>query len=237
MRKQRLGGIKAVGFDFDGTLIVSEEQKAKAMAEIFREQFGIKKGVEKAYASLVGSASNRHQKVNSLFQKLLHRTPTVRERQSVAREFGKHYQRHMKMCPLFQCSNLIKELRKQVSFLFLLSLENKKEVTAIAQHCGVAKHFDEILGGPKPKVENLLHIIKKHKLKPHQVLYIGDAHSDVIASKKMNVRVVLLGKKHTYERLKEDLAADFVFSSLCDVPKVFSTMILDRLRRKSHPGH
>ncbi len=88
----------------------------------------------------------------------------------------------------------------------------------IAEHCGVAKYFDEILGGPKSKVENLKHILKEHQLQPSEVLYVGDAHSDVIASRKLKIKVVLLGRKHTYEKLKEDLEADFVFSSLCELP-------------------
>ena len=67
-------------------------------------------------------------------------------------------------------------------------------------------------------MENLKHILKKHKLKPRQVLYIGDAHSDIIASRKVKVRTILLGKTHFYEQLKEDLQADFRFSNLCEVP-------------------
>ena len=102
--------------------------------------------------------------------------------------------------------------------MFMLSLENEREVKKVAIHCGLSKYFDEILGGPTSKIDNLKHVLKKHKLKPSEVLYIGDAHSDVVASKKMKIKVVLLGKKHVFDKLKEDLAADFVFSNLCEVP-------------------
>lgn len=217
------GKIKAVGFDFDGTLIMSEEQKAKAMADIFQDLFHFQKirqkSISEAYKKISRRGLSREQKIKLLFQKLLHRQPTRMEFSKVTTEFGQRYQQSMNTCPLFQCSNLIKELRKQVKFIFLLSLENRKEVMAIAKHCGVAKYFTEILGGPKPKAKNLWHVLQKHHLKPSEVLYIGDAHSDVIAGKKLKIKVVLLGKRHTYERLKEDLEADFVFSSLCDVPK------------------
>jgi len=216
--------IKAVGFDFDGTLIMSEQQKAKAMADIFRESFNIKKDVTKAYqkASLLGL--NREKKINLLFQHVFRRQPTKKEFATITNQFSQRYQQSMNTCPLFQCSNMIKELQSQVKFIFLLSLENTREVTAIAKHCGVAQYFDEILGGPKSKVENLQHILRKHNLQSTEVIYIGDSHSDVIASKKLKIKVVLLGKKHTYEKLKEDLAADFRFSSLCDLPRdIFSS--------------
>ncbi len=209
--------IKAIGFDFDGTLIKSEEQKAKEMAKVFKEKFGSSEGVEKAYIQFEGKARNRRDKIILLCRNLFKRNPTRKELQSLKKHFGEHYTQGLRTCPLFECTNLLKELKKQVKFLFLLSLEERREVAKVAKHCGVAKYFDEILGGPRGKAEHFLHVIKKHHIKPSEVIYIGDSHSDVTASKKAGIKVVLLGKKHTYERLKQDLEADFRFSSLCDV--------------------
>lgn len=211
--------IKAVGFDFDGTLIISEDKKGPAMAEVFKEKFGVQKGIKKAYEGLIGKGFNRDAKVEYLFARFVERKATKKDLKIIADNFGQHYKKSLDTCPLFQCVNLIKELRNQVEFLFLLSLENKNEVKQVAKHCGVAKYFDEILGGPRSKIDNLQHVLKKHHIKPSETLYIGDAHSDVIASKKMSVKVILLGKKHTYRKLKEDLEADFVFSRLCDIFK------------------
>ncbi len=211
--------IRAVGFDFDGTLIMSEDKKGPAMASVFREKFGLKRGVRKEYEKLIGKGYSRDDKVEKLFEYFLDRKTTKKEKKMVADHFGEHYVKNMRFCPLFQCSNIIKELRRQVDFMFLLSLENIKEVKKIAGHCGVAKYFDEILGGPTSKINNFNHVLRKHKLKPSEVIYIGDAHSDVVASKKKKIKVVLLGKKHTFHKLKEDLSADFVFSSLCTLKK------------------
>src|SRR3989338_8518312 len=205
--------IKAIGFDFDGTLIESEEQKAKEMAKVFKECFSISKGVASAYKQLAGKALNRKEKIRLLFQKLLKRKATAKELKEMEEHFGRHYRKVLRTCPLFQCSNMVKELRKQVRFLFLLSLENRKEVQKVAEHCGLAKYFDEILGGPQGKITHFLHVIQKHHLKPSEVMYIGDSHTDVIAGKKAGVKVILLGKNHLYERLKQDLQADFRFSS------------------------
>ncbi len=216
--------IKAVGFDFDGTLIMSEEEKRKQMALVFGEMFGIRRGVKNAYSGLAGKGLSRREKVEALFLTFLKRKPTQKELMVIDEHFGQHYKRSMGTCPLFRCANLIKELKRQVRFLFLLSLENRKEVKDIACKCGIGKYFDDILGGPRPKVENLKQLLQKYKLKPAEILYVGDAHSDVVASKKVKVKTVLLGKKHTYERLKEDLEADFVFSRLCDMPKELRTL-------------
>jgi HAD superfamily hydrolase (TIGR01509 family) len=210
--------IRAVGFDFDGTLIMSEPEKVKAMVSVFKEEFNISRGVKKAYMALVGNGIIRDQKVEKLFLQFIGRGPTKKERKKVSEHFGKHYMKNMDTCPLFQCLTLIKELKEQTDVLFLLSLENKKEVKKIAKHCNVAKYFDIILGGPTSKVDNFNYVLQKYNIRSSEVLYIGDAHSDVIAAKKKGMKVVLLGKKHMYEKLKEDLEADFVFSSLCEVP-------------------
>lgn len=208
--------IRAVGFDFDGALIMSEDRKAKEITKVFRERFKIHNGVAAAYKSLIGQS--RKEKVDVIFHTFLGRKPTKKEQQEVANHFSKHYEQSLKTCPLFQCTTIIRELKKQVDFLFLLSLDDTKEVKKIAAHCGLAKYFDEILGGPNSKVENLKHILKKHHLKPQQVVYIADATSNIAASKKVNVKVVLIQKRFSYKKLRESLEADFSFSSLCDLP-------------------
>ena len=210
--------IRAIGFDFDGTLIMSEGKKSREMAKVFRENFGVKRGVKKAYEELVGNGHSRHEKVVNLFAKFVGRKPTKKELKEVKDHFGKHYEDSLKTCPLFQCTNIIKELKKQVKFMFLLSLEEKKEVKKVAKHCGLEKYFDEVFGGPKSKIENMQHVLKKHKLKPSEVIYVGDSSGDIIVSKKSGVRVVLIKKKFQYTPLLKKLGADFVFSSICDIP-------------------
>ncbi len=211
--------IKAVGFDFDGTLVLSEEKKAQEMAKVFREKFGVQRGVPTAYRKLAGTGKNRQEKVTLLFQQFLGRKPTRQELRAVDEHFGFHYEQSLHRCPLMQCTNVLGELKKQVKFLFLLSLENKREVRRIAEHCGLGTYFDEVLGGPKAKQENLLHVLKKHHLKPQEVLYVGDSAGDIQAAKRTGMKVVILQKNFRYRELLRKLGADFVFRSLCELPR------------------
>ena len=209
--------IKAIGIDFDGTLIISEEVKAQEMVKVFAEKFGKTKGLLSAYKKLRGL--NRHQKVISLFDQFVRRKPTKKELKEIEEHFGEHYRRSMKTCPLFQCTNILKELKEQVKFMFLLSLEEENDVQKLVKHCGLAAYFDEILGGPKSKIENFEHVLKKHQFKPSEVIYIGDSLGDVEVSRKKGIKVILIGKKFNYSHLQKKLGADFTFSSLCDLPK------------------
>ncbi len=203
--------MKSIGFDFDGTLIISEQAKGPAMVEVFREKFKVVRGVKKTYESLIGKGYTRDMKVIELFKKFFKREPTEKELKVVADHFGEHYVNSMKTCPLFECIDVLKRVRKKYDYMFLLSLENVKEVKKLAKHCGIAKYFDEILGGPTSKVEHLKQVLKKHS---EGVVYVGDAHSDVKAARKMGVKMILIGKKHRNNE------ADKVIKSLCDLEKV-----------------
>ena len=73
-----MGKIKAIGFDFDNTLIDSEKEKVKIIEEIFYKKYGIKKGVKAVYKSILGKA-NREEKIRVLIRKFLKRKPTNKE--------------------------------------------------------------------------------------------------------------------------------------------------------------
>lgn len=208
--------LKAIGFDFDGTLVMSEAAKARVMALVFREKFGVRQGVMAAYREIAGTGKNRPEKVQALFQQFLKRKPTKKELQEVDEHFGFHYELSMHTCPLFRCSSALEGLKKRY-FTFLLSLENKREVVRIARHCGLATYFHEILGGSKAKVENLRHVITKHHLKSKEVLYVGDSSSDVLAAKKVGVKVIILQKDGRSARTLKKLGAERVIRSLCEM--------------------
>ena len=210
--------IKAIGFDFDGTLIMSEEEKANIAEEIFKKHCGVHKGIRTTYRSLVGKGFNRSQKIEKIFKKCVGRKPTQAEMQKLNKIFSKEYEKRMEICPLAACVNVLQELRDQTQFMFLLSLENKTQVRNVAKHCKLDKYFDEILGGPKSKIENLNHVLKKHGIKPEEVIYIGDSTGDIIASKKLNIKVIGIRGEFNYQKIMKKLGADFTFSNLCKLP-------------------
>ncbi len=181
--------IHAIGFDFDNTLIISDKRKATLVADIFKHKYGITRGVKSAYQELKGTL-NREQKLRILVKKFTGKEPTRREIQTLNYEFNKGYEYTLSSCPLVHGIGVLKELRKKTKFMFLLSLENKKEVALVAKHCGLDKYFDEILGGPKSKHDNFLHILKKHKIKAENALYIGDSVTDVQKAKELTIPVI-----------------------------------------------
>ena len=220
--KKKTFKIKAVGFDFDDTLVKTESNKHKILEDIICKKFKVKRSIKGVYTSVRGRL-NRRDKIKKILTKVLKRKPTKKEISSVSKEFSKKYREMLSTCPLYGCTNVLKELKQQTKFLFLLSLEKRTDVLAMAKHCGVKKYFNEVLGGPKSKMANLKHILKKHKLKPEEVIYVGDWSNDIIVSKKLKIKSIGIQKEFSYRKLLKRLGADFTFSNLCNVP--FSKII------------
>lgn len=220
MRKQvsKTTKIRAVGFDFDNTLIFSEKEKEKIVEEIFSNKYSLKKtDIRREYFKIKGKC-NRENKFKKLIKVLLNRKATPEELNQLNFSFSKGYAYKLSECPIVTCKHIFRELREQVDFLFLLTLENKKDVAEIAKHCEVAKYFDEILGGPVDKITNLQHIIKKYHLKPQEILYVGDMEGDVISSEKLNIQSIGITKDFKYEQLLKELGAEFTFTDVCKIP-------------------
>tara|TARA_Y100000310_G_scaffold334428_1_gene414177 strand:+ start:10837 stop:11523 length:687 start_codon:yes stop_codon:yes gene_type:complete len=221
--------IKAIGFDFDGTLIMSEGAKAEMMYAAFSKFFSLSKIEHKKlvveYGKLVGKGNTRDKKVAILFKKIIGRTGNTSEKNKIAQAFGAEYKKSLNHCPLFACHQLVSQLQGKVEHLFLLSLEDQKEVQSVAKHCSLAVYFDEILGGPSDKVTHLKRLLKRWKLKPNEMLYIGDSHGDVVVGKKVRVPVILIDSKKSHRDLHRKLAVDFEVNSLCDVRSMIKQII------------
>lgn len=202
--------IRAIGFDFDGTLIISEKEKA----EIYYSLFDNKRGIKKLYSELVGKM-NRLEKIAYIIRTFYHREPTKKEVKEISMKFSAEYLKKFNRCPLVSCSPFLIELRKQVKFMFLLSLEDKTDVKKLAKHCGIDKYFNEVLGGPKTKVKNFQHVLKVHKIKPSEALYIGDSREDIVSAKECGMHVIGVNKRTSIRKIMKMLGADYTFSDLC----------------------
>jgi len=215
----------AIGFDFDDTLILSEKEKADIIGEIFLKKYGVKRGVKTKYRALLGRM-NREAKLKRLLKDVLNKNPTKKELKEVNALFSKGYTEKLSTCPLVACISDLKRIRKRAKFMFLLSLENKKEVIAVAKHCGIAKYFDEILGGPKSKVMNFKHVINKHGISPKESVYIGDSTGDVKKAKKLQFHFIGVNRSAKKRTLLTKLGADYTFKNLCGINPLLNQYFL-----------
>jgi len=210
--------IDAIGFDFDDTLFVSETDKARIIAKIFKQCCSATSGVNAEYRKLVGTGIAVEKKLKMIFRKFVHRIPKKKELAMVRKMYDYEYSKSLLSCKLMQCSNIIRDLRKQIKVLFIVTLNPAKEVIPALKHCGMLKYFDEVCGGPKTKVQNFRGILKKYKLNANNVVFIGDSNGDLRSAKKAKIHFIGLTKSNARRQLMRKLGAHFTFSSLCDIP-------------------
>ncbi|MDP7324170.1 MAG: HAD hydrolase-like protein [Candidatus Woesearchaeota archaeon] len=207
--------IKAIGFDFDGTLIVSEKEKEKVMVATFSDVFGVSKGVKKCYISLRGVS--RDDKFRKMVPKLIGRKVSVLELKKLHSSFSKHYFNAMKSCPLMGCVSDLKKLKRKMKFMFIVSIEKQTDVKKLAKHCGISGYFDEILGGPISKFDNIKHVLKKHHVDASELMYVGDSPNDILVSKQHKVKSVGLAKEKKKRNYLKKIGAHVTVKDLCRV--------------------
>jgi len=228
--------IKAIGFDLDDTLLLSEEEKTKIFCSLLCKD--IKNGqsekkVHEFYIKLKGTGKTTEQKIKLFYEKFSNKMIEDKKARKIADEFSKNYIKAMKTCPLMLCSSLIVELKKKGYILFVVSLVKTKEAKEILKHCGMLKYFHHILGAPKSKLANFKHIIKKYKLKPEQVVYIGDSKGDVVSAETAKMHFIGISrKKYQADKLKK-LGADKVKKDLCSIiPELLRTNSIKAVHKK-----
>jgi len=171
--------IQALGFDLDGTILLSEDKKEEIMTDLLSSYLKIDKNkISSTYKDLVGQGITNSQKIVMLSRQLANKTPSDGDIKKISDEFSKKYVDSMKSCPLISCRNILEEFSKEYKVLFVISMSDEKDVCTILEHCGLKKYFKEIRGAPKSKQTNLKYIIKKYNLDPKCTIYIGDTLGD-----------------------------------------------------------
>ncbi|MAF35463.1 hypothetical protein CMO91_06500 [Candidatus Woesearchaeota archaeon] len=207
--------IKAVGFDFDGTLFLTEGEKSRIAAETL--QFVCKaKDARKEYVKLVGTGLSTHDKFRKLYRKLCGR-PTEEQIRALEAVFDMQYKKQLNACPLVQCTSVLKDIRKNVKSLFLVSLTDQKLLEESLKHCGLYKHFTDIYGGSN-KLAKFKSVLKKYKLKPHEVLYVGDAKNDALQSMRAKIHFVGMTSKPDKAKVLQRMGAHTTIKNLCEFP-------------------
>jgi phosphoglycolate phosphatase len=214
--------IKAIIFDFDGTLIRSEDIKIEIFVKLFEKIYKIKKDVKKYYISLIGRATIE-QKIRLSVKKFLNKEPKLNEINDFKKMFSELYRKNLSTCPIISCMHLMNYVKHNTKYLFIVSLQEKKDINLVLEHCGLKKYFTAIYGAPKLKKENITSILIKYKLEPKEIIYIGDEKTDILVSKKFNIKSIGVNKRLNKRKILHEIGAIEAYKDVCSIP--FSKII------------
>ncbi len=250
--------LEAIGFDFDDTIIRTEEALVKTATKIILDKFGkrilvknvrnpdfSKEQLEKDIADTILSRGfNIENLLTSYGVK-----PDSFEIDDVLREIVNISERVLKE---IKESTLFKGVRKflehleeikkarrqkgQKFVLFIASHASLEWVVTILEDLDLMKHFDDIVT-IVPKQEGIQKILNKYTLNPRNVLFIGDSKADYFAAMDLRMRFLGIRKSGEKGRPKElaDLDRSIMtdYKSVQDKIKPFDSIISQQIRERT----
>ncbi len=176
--------IKVIVFDFDGTLIESNTLKYEAFFQLFPQDASHEKVIRDILA--------RHPEESRyvILEKILRKIDPCGDRPEEQVEIlAAHYNdivlEGAKSCP--ECPGA-ERLLQRLSSLYPLYLSSTTPEDALCKILSFRRwtgYFKGIFGYPRKKLETLREIVKQERVKPSQVLVVGDGESDRVSAEKV----------------------------------------------------
>jgi phosphoglycolate phosphatase len=128
--------------------------------------------------------------------------------EKVMEDYYIRYQRLHTMCPdpFEGIKELITELKTRHVLVALITGKGEKSCRITVRQFGLENYFDSVnFGSPDRNVksEALVTLIDKYNLQPDELVYIGDAVSDIISCNQVNIKCLSAGWATSADLLKQ----------------------------------
>jgi len=204
--------IRAIVFDFDGTLVDSNPIKRSAFYEVIVDVPGAAHALDRILES--PEKGDRYDIFHALNARLRH---TNIDPEALARAYGEKCEAHiLNLLDQSHTPVFLDTLKRQGYALFIATATPEVDVVSILKKASLVSCFEAILGRPKLKVEILRGIARRHSWNTQQMIMVGDGESDCRAAAAVGCQFVGVG---------DDVAS---FGGRVD-------MLIDSVERLVHP--
>lgn len=220
--------MKIFGFDYDGTIINIEPQKARAFGELLFSRWGVNSQTASRFWMETGGTPRRY-KFDYFYQKRFGRKLVEGKYKEIERDYSlllkEKFYPQIKL--ILGALEILKFVRESFDITFVSSGVPMEEINYLARLNGVSKYFDLILGTDKKYPSKASHFQKiLSTYSPNLLIYLADGLEDMIIAKKFGVTSIGLSTNHTAIELKAK-GADYVCSNLLDVLDTCKKLISD----------
>jgi phosphoglycolate phosphatase-like HAD superfamily hydrolase len=182
-----------VVFDFDGVLVDSNVVKRRAYRDIFAGTSGSEPIVEAVLQS--NSQDDRFGVIRAILEGL-----SAEQRVTPARldllvtQYGDRYnvicEEHAATCVEIQgASSALARLAERHP-LYIISATPEDPLRRIVKRRGWSRYFQDVLGRPRTKRENLAQVMRREGVEGGQVVFVGDGRQDLDAAREAGCRFV-----------------------------------------------
>jgi len=200
--------LKGIIFDFDGVIAESVQVKTDAFVSIY-EQYGdtiVTKVIEHHEAN---GGMSRFEKIKLYHESFINKTITDEQIIDLGSQFSELVVDKVIAAPYV--SGVLEYIEKcyKKYKLFISTGTPTNEMHQILIGRGIAKYFIEVHGSPEKKSAHISKIISKYNYYPDELIFYGDANTDIDAAERANIPFVLI-KNSFNEKLVEKFKGEII---------------------------
>ena len=195
---------KAIVFDFDGTLLDSNNLKTKAFQKLFKEyDYKIVKKLINFHKKNLGLS--RIIKFRYFYNELLEKKITKKIEDNLSKKFSNIVFDSILKAPYIDGSiDFLSKFQSKIKF-FVASGTPQNELLKIIKSRSIDNYFKKIYGSPKTKKQIIQLIMKLNCLSNKEILMVGDAESDKIGALEAGIDYFHINNKlsNNFDSLKK----------------------------------
>ncbi len=219
--------IGSIVFDFDGTLVDSNDIKHQAFYEVTKSHDPSGSTISRILREF--PQKDRYEIFQTFARELVAKNPT-RDPDILEKLTTQWAEAYTVTCEsaITTCKEVpgTSEILGWIIGHSIPIFINSRTPTATLKRLVVVRslesYFSEIFGAPASKVENLRHIQKQTQLKPHEILFVGDSEDDREAALEVGCQFVgvILREKSRFSQPHPD----FCINNLYQLQKIVETL-------------
>jgi phosphoglycolate phosphatase len=186
--------IHCIAFDFDGTLIDSNEIKRNTFFDISRRFIGGEKIMEWALSD--PGMGDRYSVFELFSRKMasIHKNDQINA-SHLAEEYTTLCEKKISQAPEMDgVWYALPALADSGIQLVISSATPEATLRRIVSKRKLAKFFNHVFGGPETKEEHIMKIMHYFQCGPKQIIYVGDSEVDQAAAKSQGCHFIGVGK-------------------------------------------
>ena len=194
--------LKGIIFDFDGVIAESVQIKTDAFARLY-EDFGSEIVNKVVKHHVANGGMSRFEKIRLYHKSYLNKAITNKENEELANQFSVLVVEKVIDSPYVP--GVFKYIQKcyEKYNLFISTGTPTNEMKQILIGRGIAEYFIEIHGSPERKSVHISKIMSKYNYHPDELIFYGDANTDIDAAEQANVPFVLIKNNYNEKLVKK----------------------------------
>lgn len=182
--------LKNIFFDFDGVIAESVSAKTEAFRDMYLP-YGKEISDSVVDYHINHGGISRYEKFKYWEKFFFGKDISEEELSELAQDFSKRVmQKVIDSEEVLGVNEFIKKHSEKLNF-WIITGTPTTEIKIIAKKRNLAEYFVGIYGSPEKKTYWTEYIIKKHKLKREETLFLGDATTDKAAAEYSNIHFAL----------------------------------------------